>query len=223
MADVPECYPPLRLNVCPRCEYALSAHPPQGVCPECGRAYDDAEEIVLYGYATSGQMTGGTAKAFSRFAVAVNTAFVVGVLLYMASNGSRTNAAIWLFVLVVSLSSDLWRRLAAAKGLPLLQVKLTPRGFRQGKRGLGPCPFERNDAAPLHPWSAGLQVRFNFIESGRVQVVIAGEPAPWLPWRGEHVNAEVAVEPGQLQAIRGRIAKWLGDASRAQGGPPAAG
>src|SRR4051812_13894108 len=38
----------LPLEACPDCDYALAGLPPEGVCPECGRPYDQ-ETIVLYG------------------------------------------------------------------------------------------------------------------------------------------------------------------------------
>ncbi len=39
---------PLRLTFCPACDYGLAGLPPTGVCPECGRAYDQAF-VVLRG------------------------------------------------------------------------------------------------------------------------------------------------------------------------------
>jgi hypothetical protein len=39
---------------CPRCDYDLRGLPPEGICPECGRPYDQ-KSIILHGWA-SGQM-----------------------------------------------------------------------------------------------------------------------------------------------------------------------
>lgn len=33
----------LDFRVCPRCQYNLTANPTDGACPECGRAYIDAD------------------------------------------------------------------------------------------------------------------------------------------------------------------------------------
>src|SRR5712672_2511371 len=38
----------LPLEACPDCDYALAGLPAEGVCPECGRAYDQ-DTVVLYG------------------------------------------------------------------------------------------------------------------------------------------------------------------------------
>ena len=36
----------LRLGICPQCEYSLEGLPSEGICPECGRPYDQSITIV---------------------------------------------------------------------------------------------------------------------------------------------------------------------------------
>ncbi len=33
----------LNFRLCPRCRYDLTSSPPDGLCPECGRSYTDAD------------------------------------------------------------------------------------------------------------------------------------------------------------------------------------
>jgi hypothetical protein len=42
-----EIFPP---EVCPICGYSLQGLPGQGICPECGKAYDSSE-LILHGWA----------------------------------------------------------------------------------------------------------------------------------------------------------------------------
>ena len=61
----------LRLDVCPGCAYQLEGLPPERVCPECGRAYDQ-KTIILYGWAAgskagAGNANPGTPRCWRRF------------------------------------------------------------------------------------------------------------------------------------------------------------
>ena len=217
--DVPDCYPPLRLNVCPRCEYSLTAHPPAGVCPECGRAYE-ADEIVLFGYAMGDRANRWNSRPAGLISVIAGAAVALPFI-WWSIRGNPLGLTIWTFLLLSGLAADLWRRHADADGAGLVQVKLTPRGFRQGGRQPGPLPFERSDAKTLFPWSKDLKVRVNLLEAGRVQLIVARDRTRWWPGRRELVNADLAVEPGQLDAISRRISVWLGDTGRALHAPPA--
>jgi hypothetical protein len=46
-AEPPEKFPP---EVCPVCGYSLQGLPGEGICPECGNAYDSSQ-LILYGWA----------------------------------------------------------------------------------------------------------------------------------------------------------------------------
>ena len=49
-ADAVQVPSSLAVSVCPNCAYSLAGLAAEGICPECGRAYDQTE-VVLYGWA----------------------------------------------------------------------------------------------------------------------------------------------------------------------------
>ena len=82
---------PLRLEHCPACGYALEGLAPEGVCPECGVAYDQTE-VVLHGYGAGRR--GDVATARPGVAVAVGASYVL-VVCWGFTVGPATAGASW--------------------------------------------------------------------------------------------------------------------------------
>src|SRR4051812_42878063 len=53
------------VDICPQCGYSLIGSPDEGICPECGQAYDQSL-IILHGDARGkmATLTNGATKSF---------------------------------------------------------------------------------------------------------------------------------------------------------------
>jgi hypothetical protein len=202
----------LRANACPRCDYSLIGLPVIGICPECGRPYDDAS-VFLYGHAL-----GQRANAWSRRPMrpkelvwsSVGTAVFLAFLMLHRIHDSIFTIYMLCMIGGPTLVSVLRSRSDIGSGV--VQVKLTRKGFHQGTRQLGPIPFERCDEAELIPWNKASVVQLSGGGS-RLRIKIAPNYLWWkLQARREYVNADVACTPVQLEALRERIAAWRGAA-----------
>jgi hypothetical protein len=119
-----------RLSACPGCDFSLSTRPPQGVCPECGRAYDQ-RFIVLVGAGRGefGAVPGGGGN-WRGFVVA---GVAVAILLFMWASGPRAvqpGMLIWPVVAVLMLALHGYVRLFAARDTRM-QLWLSPDGANQ--------------------------------------------------------------------------------------------
>jgi hypothetical protein len=201
---------PYRLLACPRCEYSLAAHPPAGTCPECGRIYS-ADEFVLYGYGMGERKNARNARPDSTKSLIVSGIVVVIVLFIYGRSLSRLSFPFYLVIVGSSFAIQLWRRFTE-EGQGVVQLRLTPNGFRQGARQSGPIPFERNDRAALRPWRRKLDARVQMLNAGRAEIMIKAKRPWWMPTR-EYLHADVALEAEHVHELRKRMDAWIAAAA----------
>jgi hypothetical protein len=203
----------LRLTHCPACGYLLEGLPPEGVCPECGRSYDQTR-VVLHGWARGSHATMYNAPPW----VAVLLALFFGFHLIRGIVQFRRNpgwSAVSLTVWVVFVGWVIWRR--RTHPLPgLVQVHLGPAGCTQIDN---PKPDEPPDPElKWTPWASVHDVLMNPCGPDRVRLRVRPLPQQaWWKWESLPVDAEVRCTSPQSDALRGQIEAWR----RGDGPPPA--
>lgn len=137
---------PLRLDRCPDCGYLLTGLPEEGICPECGFAYQ-ADMIVLYGWARGHQVNqantrGWGSKFWRLFSYMCGLYVLLPAVLSFARRDWR---GIWPAVLAVSIVAyGIARRLRRDPEAPSapVQVRLCPQGYAQ-RDGIGPVKLRQ--------------------------------------------------------------------------------
>jgi hypothetical protein len=193
---------PLRLDRCPTCGYALEGLAPEGVCPECGVAYDQSE-VVLHGYGAGRFLDVATARPRAAVAMgAVSLAIAWWYFRDSLRNGLHPGDAFWPAFLVLSLAWGLWKR--STSDMPgLVQVRLSSRGAVQiNNPTAGP-----GKAAKVTPWADIAEVRIRSAAPDRLRIKLVRRKtfvrgAPVL------VDADVECGAAQGQALVERVRAW---------------
>jgi hypothetical protein len=204
--------PLLRPRNCPRCDYSLLGLPAVGVCPECGRAYDTTS-VFLYGNALGQRANAWNRKPMRRREmIATSLPFLMLLAIYIFSRLRLDYfMAYFLPATVIPLVTAIFRS-QTDSGSGVVQVRLTPIGFHQGTRQLGPIPYERCDRARLTPWSKKTFVTLTAKTQDRVEIQISPRYV-WWKYQVEPVHAEVACTSEELEVIQARIAAWRNERS----------
>jgi hypothetical protein len=117
----------LPLESCPDCDYALAGLPAEGVCPECGRAYDQ-ETVVIFGLGAG--VHASLAHTPRRHAVAqIICAIVCPFAIWFAANRRA-----WVLVAAAAVAAyfavEITRRYTSRRGA-LAQVRVNVAGCVQ--------------------------------------------------------------------------------------------
>ena len=204
---------PLRLEHCPACGYALEGLAPEGVCPECGVAYDQTE-VVLHGYGAGRR--GDVATARPGVAVAVGASYVLVVALGIhswARNGRRElGDLLWPAVLAVCLAWSLWKRSTA--NMPgLVQVRLSPHGAVQVNNPTA----DRVKSGTVTPWHDIADVSIRPGAAGRLRITLVRRKS-FLRGAPVLVDADVQCGEREAHALEDRVKAWQAAARAAKSG-----
>jgi hypothetical protein len=159
-----EAVDPLRLDRCPDCGYLLTGLPAEGLCPECGFAYN-AEMIVLYGWAGEVRRTQANQRPgrWLTILVWVKALLIVGVVWYpFVVRRDPTIAWMASIITLIAVHTIYRRHRLLREGLAPVQLRLFPDGFAQ-RDGIG--------GVRLRPWRRGRHLRVQGVSAGRINRV----------------------------------------------------
>ena len=199
----------LRLDVCPGCAYSLLGLPPQGVCPECGRAYDQSI-VILYGWAAGSKADPGNAKPWHAAALAALPLAYCAARAVRAWGKGQPVRLVFFAGVVAAILWGLWRRFTSFEP-GLAQVRLSDAGCVQADTSK-----EADEATPT-PWDKVEAVKLERSGEGTWRLRLAGK-ATWWSGGTTYVDAEVKCGDARAAALRERIEAWR----KAAGPAPAA-
>jgi hypothetical protein len=119
----------LRLKICPGCDYSLERLPAEGVCPECGRQYDQRVAILSgLGRGIYDALPGGTWRGIAVQLVWV--AFLVWFLIRRLSLWEVPQLLAWGVIALIALATQVYARFFSVR-VPRMQLWLSPEGVAQ--------------------------------------------------------------------------------------------
>jgi hypothetical protein len=193
---IPGVADPLRLTACPRCGHSLEGLPDEGICPECGRPYDQAT-VVVQGYARGEHARVENAPPWI---AALLVVFFLGLTWFYLST-RNTIFLLWSGFLMLGFAASLWRRWT--NPLPgLVQVRLS---------GAGCCQVDSRYAAldvAETPWSSLRRLEITERRGRRARLRFELKTPWWWLGRTFPVDADVDCTPAQAATLRTRIADW---------------
>jgi hypothetical protein len=192
---------PLRLGICPGCGYVLNGLPDEGLCPECGREYDQ-RTVVLYGWSRGLHANVTTSSA--RVALGLWAMSSIGLIGQVFNPTMPRGLVVGMTAFWLGTSAwTLWMRQSDRDTPGRIQVHLSDGGCVQ----LNHPPKPATDVVP---WGRIDDVMFGELAPGRYRLRLRCRGSFWKldQLTNNPVDAEVQCTFEQADALRERIAYW---------------
>jgi hypothetical protein len=119
----------LRLKICPGCDYSLEQLPAEGVCPECGRPYDQRVAILCgLGRGNYDAVPGGTWRGIAGPLVWVG--ILIWFLMTRLPLWEVPQFLAWGVIALIALATQVYARFFSVRE-PRMQLWLSPEGVAQ--------------------------------------------------------------------------------------------
>jgi hypothetical protein len=194
-----EFFPP---EVCPICGYSLQGAPAEGICPECGNAYD-ASVLIVHGWACGQHANVANSRGRRLLFTMLFPLWVLWQFMFTSNVWRLTVGGLWL----ASIAFDYSRR-KSTDHPGGIQLRMNRNGILQ----IDNLRLLRNDPAralkkPLTPWNLLKPVTCKIDPSNRLHLNLEQRRYRLTSYP---VDAELQCTEQQAKNLVDLISKWRG-------------